>query len=371
MFDLNNASSVIEKNITNDLLDKLKGHFIAVDTETTGLNPNYDSLLEIGACEFLNGKVVSKFQTFVNPLFPIPPYTTFINHITDSMVCGAPLESEAIKLFLNYIKDAAYGNTYLVAHNASFDSRFLLTAFNNANINCNLLFVDTLKLVREFYPNLSRHDLEYLQRYFNVTNSNQHRAYEDALSCGEILLKMMKKIEIETSQNFNLAKPCIPKGNLLTTYALFLKLLKDNNLDISNVGCKMNGKDFNGQDIMTITNGLVINNIVKLKKNSKYFACITFRNDIADIKSENEFKDIYQIENCDNCKVYYIGLKQYSDLYKYSKYIIKSYNDAFNKLNDPKMDFSNKHIIDLNECKKINKDDLDLYLPDGGKFHYM
>jgi DNA polymerase-3 subunit alpha (Gram-positive type) len=41
--------------------------YIAVDIETTGLDPKRDKIIEIGACKVINGNVIDKYETFVNP----------------------------------------------------------------------------------------------------------------------------------------------------------------------------------------------------------------------------------------------------------------------------------------------------------------
>ena len=59
--------------------------YIAVDVETTGLNPARDRLLEIGAARILNGKVEETYQTFIDAGVEVPERITELTGITDEM----------------------------------------------------------------------------------------------------------------------------------------------------------------------------------------------------------------------------------------------------------------------------------------------
>ena len=101
--------------------EQLKQRFIAFDLETTGLDSDYERILEIGATLFLDGKPADSFQTLVNPERKIPYIATKINHITDEMVADAPTEAEALQSFSDLVGDAFSKGTLFCAHNADFD----------------------------------------------------------------------------------------------------------------------------------------------------------------------------------------------------------------------------------------------------------
>ena len=60
--------------------------FVVFDTETTGLYPWRDKIIEIGAVRFHDGEQVETFHSMIDPEMHIPEMVTQINHITDDMV---------------------------------------------------------------------------------------------------------------------------------------------------------------------------------------------------------------------------------------------------------------------------------------------
>ena len=66
--------------------------FIAFDTETTGLNPDKDCIVELGAVVFEHGVPIETFQSYVNPCVCISEEVSALNHITNEMLQAAPTE---------------------------------------------------------------------------------------------------------------------------------------------------------------------------------------------------------------------------------------------------------------------------------------
>ena len=63
---------------------------IALDIETTGLDPRKDAIIEIGAVCFDGEKISKTWQSLINPQRPIPPVITQLTNITNEMVINAP-----------------------------------------------------------------------------------------------------------------------------------------------------------------------------------------------------------------------------------------------------------------------------------------
>ena len=72
---------------------------IAIDIETTGLNPKEDKITEIAGVRFEGNVVLDEFQSLVNPNRPIPQNVIHLTHITNDMVRGAPQVLEVIEKF--------------------------------------------------------------------------------------------------------------------------------------------------------------------------------------------------------------------------------------------------------------------------------
>lgn len=161
--------------------------FIAFDTETTGLNSTTDRVIEIGAVKFDKTGIIDKFQTLINPQKAIPPECTEINHITDEMVKDAPVAEEALKSFVDFIKDGI-----LVAHNANFDLNFINAELERSNLSAlKNKALDTLTFVRWAYPLLGKYNLQLMAKLMDISVTDAHRAFDDARVCMEVFTRTL------------------------------------------------------------------------------------------------------------------------------------------------------------------------------------
>ena len=194
---------------------------VVIDIETTGLDPKYDAITEIGAVKIKNRKVVDTFQTFVNPEIPIPEKITKLTGIDDSMVRDAPPINEVLDDLRNFCGDSA-----LAAHNVPFDFGFINEKVKGLNWEINNPIIDTLALSRELIKDLKRHGLNYVAKYFGIALDNHHRAYHDAMATGEILIRLFDILEnmgVRTLSEINTTFTHITNYNSLpTSHALIL-----------------------------------------------------------------------------------------------------------------------------------------------------
>ena len=165
---------------------------IVLDFETTGLSPQYgDRAIEIGAVLIENNLVIDRFQSLMNPGFRISPFIESYTGINNDMVRAAPPCEEVIELFADFM-----GEYPLVAHNASFDRKFLdselgfIGKSRNSNMACSML------AARRVYPNSPNHQLGTLVRYCGIyTDGTFHRALADAEMTGQLWISMIDEIK--------------------------------------------------------------------------------------------------------------------------------------------------------------------------------
>ena len=103
---------------------------IALDLETTGLNPRTDSILEIGAVRIKNGRVEDTYAAFINIGKKIPEFIVGLTGITDEMAAGGLSLPEALEGFLDFA-----GETPVLGHNITFGLQFPEAEFANLGRN--------------------------------------------------------------------------------------------------------------------------------------------------------------------------------------------------------------------------------------------
>ncbi|MDO5060138.1 MAG: exonuclease domain-containing protein [Actinomycetaceae bacterium] len=156
--------------------------FISVDIETTGLEAT-DAITEIAAVKYRGGEVIAEFASLVNPQRPIPPFITKLTGIDDQLVASAPLLSQVLPEFLAF---ADFPNAVLLAHNARFDTRFLMAGCAQLGIEWPVpASIDTVLFSRAVLPKplVANHRLATLAQHFGIVNPHAHRALADAYTC--------------------------------------------------------------------------------------------------------------------------------------------------------------------------------------------
>ena len=93
--------------------------YVCFDLETTGLSPETDEIIEIGAVKVIEGKVVDRFSRFVKPDAPISPMVEALTGISNAMVAEAGPTDRIIYDFLQFC-----GEFPVIGHNLMFDYRF-------------------------------------------------------------------------------------------------------------------------------------------------------------------------------------------------------------------------------------------------------
>ena len=114
--------------------------YIAFDVETTGLNPQENEIIEIGALKVRDGRVAERFMEFIRPSAPLAPAITNLTGITDEMLSGARPRCSVIADFLDFCEDDV-----LIGHNVIFDYSFMKCSASAENLPFEKSGIDTLK----------------------------------------------------------------------------------------------------------------------------------------------------------------------------------------------------------------------------------
>ena len=179
----------------------LDATYVAFDLETTGLQPESDVIIEIGAVKMSEGREISRYQTFVNPRRTLERKIVDLTGITDEMLKDAPDIETVLPEFLEFIGDCP-----LVAHNAKFDTSFLQNACKRLDLPYSYTSVDTLSLSQQLLAHLQKHKLDVVAKELKLPTFNHHRAADDANICGLIYGKFipdLKEMGIESLQGVN------------------------------------------------------------------------------------------------------------------------------------------------------------------------
>lgn len=165
---------------------------IVLDFETTGLSAdNGDRAIEIGAIRIEQGKITDRFQSLMNPGMRVDPFIESYTGITNAMLRDAPPCKEVMSKFADFIEDYD-----LVAHNASFDSRFLTAELHRVKRLCAGEFACTMLVARRLYQDATNHKLGTLVKLLRLPNNGTfHRALADADMTAHLWLNMLTDIK--------------------------------------------------------------------------------------------------------------------------------------------------------------------------------
>ncbi len=164
---------------------------VVFDFETTGLSPDMgDRSIEIGAVLIENGKITDRFQQLMNPGVRIPLFIENLTGITNAMVKESRHNAEVMSDFYDFI-----AGRNLVAHNASFDERFLRAEFRRIKKYCTSGIACSLLAARRIFQQAPNHQLATLAQYKNLPSDGvYHRALADAEVTAHLWLSLLAEL---------------------------------------------------------------------------------------------------------------------------------------------------------------------------------
>jgi len=164
---------------------------VVLDFETTGLSPNGgDRAIEIGAVRIEQGRITDRFQSLMNPGMRINYFIENYTGISNTMLKAAPPCRAVMTEFVEFIEDFD-----MVAHNASFDSRFLMAELRRIGRESPGEFACSMLAARRLYQDAPNHKLGTLVAFHQLPNDGTfHRALADAEMTSHLWLKMLADI---------------------------------------------------------------------------------------------------------------------------------------------------------------------------------
>ena len=172
---------------------------VILDFETTGLSPGAgDRAIEVGAVKIQCGQVTARFQELMNPGQRVSSFIESYTGITNEMLHDARPCSAVMRDFADFI-----GGYNLIAHNASFDKRFLDSELARVAIEYSGQFACSMLAARRIYQQAPNYQLGTLVAHMNIPeDAGFHRALFDSEMTTKLWLSMLDSIgrEYELSQ---------------------------------------------------------------------------------------------------------------------------------------------------------------------------
>ena len=166
------------------------------DTETSGLDPEKEQIIEIAAVCIENSGRTTTMDEFIS--LPdgktLPPEIVELTHITDEMLKSEGISpAEASQRFFEIIEGKNRKKVLLAAHNAQFDLMFTRRFLKGKRFSVELSFLDTVTVYKDRAP--YPHKLETAIEHYKLEDSvqNSHRAIDDVLALVEVACAMARE----------------------------------------------------------------------------------------------------------------------------------------------------------------------------------
>ncbi len=188
-FDLFNQPGQVPEMDERNLSEII---YTVFDTETTGLNPEEDEIISIGAVRIVNSRLLKdeNFDQLVNPCRGVPFESVKFHRIKPEILENQPVIGNVLPNFRRFVQD-----TVLVGHNAAFDMKMLQIKEKSTNIKFINPVMDTMLLSAVVHPAHENHSLEAIAERLGVNIIGRHTALGDAIATGELFIKLIPLLE--------------------------------------------------------------------------------------------------------------------------------------------------------------------------------
>lgn len=295
--------------------------YVVIDFETTGFNPYNDKIIQVAAVKYRNHELVDQFVSYVNPERPIPDRITSLTGITNYRVSDAPTIEEVLPLFLAFLH-----TNVIVAHNASFDMRFLKSNVNMLGLpEPKNKVIDTVFLAKKYMKHAPNHKLETLKRMLGIRLSS-HNAFDDCITCAAVYQKCaavyQKCAAIEEEGQRKVNKVSLDE---IVVYEAVKEMLARNKRNVEWLRCMNVGSYLDIKAFYPVMR-------VKVKGRKKYILTEILEDDVKEICTSLKCEPALKSE-VGNTR---IMLNSLEDVMKLESYILEQYDFVLQALHDYK-----------------------------------
>jgi len=178
--------------------------WLCIDTETTGIDPARDRIVELAAVQFRQDRVLRRMGMLLNPGMHIPEEATAVHGIHDDDVAGCPTLDQIADRFLRHVREA----DVLVGYNWPFDAAFLHQALGRRWLDAiagkpiiDVLVVVRLDDVGRYWKGPGRHKLDAAARQLGIAREGKsHRASSDCVVTCRLLWKLRDHLPADAEQ---------------------------------------------------------------------------------------------------------------------------------------------------------------------------
>lgn len=170
--------------------------YAIIDIETTGQASSTGKITEIAIYIHNGFEITDSFASLINPEVYIPGFITRLTGIDNEMVKTAPKFYEVARKIVEITQDKVF-----VAHNVSFDYRFIQEEFQRLGYDYQRQTMCTVRLGRKFLPGYKSYSLGRICSELGIDINGRHRAAGDALATVSLFeMILARKAQKESKQ---------------------------------------------------------------------------------------------------------------------------------------------------------------------------
>lgn len=176
------TACILPKNRTGGNMQDL-GHWAVIDIETTGVDPSYDEIIDLGFLQFEGTKLVRKYSSLVRTENKLSQFIQKLTGIRQNDVKKAPVWEKVVQDLWDLEGHA------LIAHNSSFEEQFLSQSFEDLGGEREPeTFNDSMYFLSLLFPERSTLSLEGFIIDLKIADSEEHRGLSDSIDLLKVML---------------------------------------------------------------------------------------------------------------------------------------------------------------------------------------